>query len=295
VLTTEMIRKLFVALNDELASRGVLGEVGLCGGAVMCLVFQARSSTKDVDAVFEPTREIREAAAVVARSFGMAEDWLNDAAKGFFLSDPPQLDVMELSNLRVQVDADTYALAYTGFGFDGYITTFTIPADGLSITEVSSLEHDTFRAIHNSLVQLDADTFALAYRDEDDDGWIKTFTISADGLTITEVSSLEHEADQRGENSLVRVDADTCALAYSGEDQDGIIKTFTISADGATITEAISLEHDTVQGRDNSLVQVDAYIYALAYFGAASHGFVKTFDFSAIFVDGFESGDTSAW
>ena len=111
MLTTETIRALFVALNDELASRGVLGEVGLCGGAVMCLVFQARSSTKDVVAVFEPTREIREAAAVVARDFGIAEDWLNDAAKGFFLSDPPQHEVMELANLRVWAPAADYMLA----------------------------------------------------------------------------------------------------------------------------------------------------------------------------------------
>jgi len=111
VLTTETIRALFAALNDELASRGVLGEVGLCGGAVMCLVFQARSSTKDVDAVFEPTREIREAATVVARNFGITEDWLNDAAKGFFLSDPPQHEVMELPNLRVWAPAADYMLA----------------------------------------------------------------------------------------------------------------------------------------------------------------------------------------
>ncbi len=111
MLTTETIRALFIALNDELASRGVLGEVGLCGGAVMCLVFQARNSTKDVDAVFEPTREIREAATVVARDFGLAEDWLNDAAKGFFLSDPPQHEVMELPNLRVWAPAADYMLA----------------------------------------------------------------------------------------------------------------------------------------------------------------------------------------
>ncbi len=56
MLTSETIRALFVALNDELASQEIIGEIGLCGGAVMCLVFNARNSTKDVDAVFEPTR-----------------------------------------------------------------------------------------------------------------------------------------------------------------------------------------------------------------------------------------------
>jgi len=111
VLTTETIRSLFVALNDELASRGVLGEVGLCGGAVMCLVFQARDSTKDVDAIFEPTGEIREAAAAVARKFGLTEDWLNDAAKGFFLADMPRQDIMELSNLRIWGPTAEYMLA----------------------------------------------------------------------------------------------------------------------------------------------------------------------------------------
>jgi len=110
-LTTETIRALLTSLNDELTSRGVVGEIGLCGGAVMCLVFDARNSTKDVDAVFEPTREIREAAAVVARAHGVSEDWLNDAVKGFFLSDPPRQEVMDLPNLRVWAPIPEYMLA----------------------------------------------------------------------------------------------------------------------------------------------------------------------------------------
>jgi len=45
----------------------------------------------------------------------------------------------------VQVDSDTYVLAYSGTGYDGYIKTFTIPTNGSSITQVASLEHDTDR------------------------------------------------------------------------------------------------------------------------------------------------------
>jgi len=52
MLDAPMIRRLLTALNDELKAHGVIGEVGICGGAVMCLVFNARQATKDVDGIF---------------------------------------------------------------------------------------------------------------------------------------------------------------------------------------------------------------------------------------------------
>jgi len=111
VLTREKIRELLEALNEELRTREVTGEVGLCGGAVMCLVFKARASTKDVDAIFEPAQILRDAARRVGRRLGVPADWLNDAAKGYFVSDPPRQAVMELSNLRVWAPGADYMLA----------------------------------------------------------------------------------------------------------------------------------------------------------------------------------------
>lgn len=105
------MRELFAALDRELARRSVIGEVGLLGGAVMCLVFQTRESTKDVDALFAPTREMRAAARAVARTYDEADDWLNDAAKGFIVSSPPRMQVLELPNLRVWAPTADYMLA----------------------------------------------------------------------------------------------------------------------------------------------------------------------------------------
>jgi len=111
MLTAAKIRKLFKALNAELAKMQVIGEIGMCGGAVMCLVFQARKATKDVDAIFEPTRQIREAAKTVSGALEVPEDWLNDAAKGYFLSEPPRVPVLNLSHLRVWAPGPDYMLA----------------------------------------------------------------------------------------------------------------------------------------------------------------------------------------
>ncbi|MFA6093683.1 MAG: hypothetical protein WCU88_09015 [Elusimicrobiota bacterium] len=111
MLDSKLIRRLFKALNEELRKADAKGEIGLCGGAVMCLVFEARKATKDVDGIFHPTREIRAAARTVAKKFSLPEDWLNDAAKGFFLREPPKDEVLELSNLRVWAPSADYMLA----------------------------------------------------------------------------------------------------------------------------------------------------------------------------------------
>lgn len=97
-------------LNDELAHTETKGEICLYGGAVMCLAFDARPSTKDVDAVFKPSSEIRAAAARIAARHGLRSDWLNDAVKGFVVNHKQNLYV-QLSHLSVYLPDAHYLLA----------------------------------------------------------------------------------------------------------------------------------------------------------------------------------------
>ena len=62
--------------------------------------------------------------------------------------------------------------------------------DRKNILEIASLEHDVRQGQYNSLVQVDSDTYALAYEGKDSDGFISTFTISSDGTSIVEVEIL---------------------------------------------------------------------------------------------------------
>ncbi|MDH3744342.1 MAG: DUF6036 family nucleotidyltransferase [Acidobacteriota bacterium] len=110
-LTKTDIRRLLELLDAELAAVDETGELYLVGGAVMCLVFNAREATRDVDAFFKPTKRIRQAAARVAAKANVPDTWLNDAVKGF-LSPHGEFDsYLELPNLRVYVAEPHYLLA----------------------------------------------------------------------------------------------------------------------------------------------------------------------------------------
>ena len=115
----------------------------------------------------------------------------------------------------------------------------TLP--GLSAQELASLEYVTQADPYNSIIQVDSDTYALAYAANGEDGFIKTFTITSDGATITEVASLEHDIKWGMYNSIIQVDSDTYALAYAGGGEDGYITTFTVSAEGLPLQKLLHL------------------------------------------------------
>ena len=167
-------------------------------------------------------------------------------------------------NSFIHVAGNTFALAWSDNSYDGHITTFTISDDGATITEVASLEHDTDHGRYPSFEQLDSDTYVLAYAGSDNDGFIKTFTIAADGATITQVASLEHDESHGNYNSLVRSNKNSFLLAYEGEYSDGYLKTFTIPDDGSSITQVTSIEHDPNYAVFNHMVQIAHASYVLA-------------------------------
>ena len=97
----KQLDQLFKKLNNKLTLQKISGELFLVGGAVMCLVYHARPSTKDVDAYFQPSHMIRVAAEELGEEEGLSKHWLNDAVKGY-LSQHGRFDLyLELSHLKI--------------------------------------------------------------------------------------------------------------------------------------------------------------------------------------------------
>ena len=111
MLSRETIRKLFEKLNEMLKEKGERAEIGIVGGTVMCLVFNAREATRDVDAIFHPTKIVRQLAKKLGEQEGMGPDWLNDGAKAYILGEFDKTEVMNLSHLRVWSPCAEYMLA----------------------------------------------------------------------------------------------------------------------------------------------------------------------------------------
>lgn len=101
----------FKKLNELLNTDGSNAEICLVGGAVMCLVFNAREQTKDVDAIFHPKTKVYDLAKKVAKQQNLPPDWLNDSAKGYINEKIEQVEILNMSNLKIFAPSAKYMLA----------------------------------------------------------------------------------------------------------------------------------------------------------------------------------------
>jgi hypothetical protein len=101
-------------VNSILRQKEIRGEICVFGGTAMILAFDARESTRDVDAVFRPAQEIREAAKQIAQMIGLEEHWPGDGVKGF-LSSSGEFQTLDnlpdFSHLQIIAPAPQYLFA----------------------------------------------------------------------------------------------------------------------------------------------------------------------------------------
>lgn len=111
-LSKKQILQYLQVLSSEMERQNLKGEILLFGGAAMVLAFNARSSTKDVDAIFRPKKEIYAISKEIALKYYLPEGWLNDSVKGFITSDSFKQNLfIRYNNLSVYIPEPQYLLA----------------------------------------------------------------------------------------------------------------------------------------------------------------------------------------
>ena len=100
-LRKEEILNYFEEINQHLAEQGKYGEIMVVGGAALTIVFNARYSTQDVDAIFHPKEDLRKIIGNMAKKYALEQDWLNDTVKPFVTKKIEFETFLEYSNLTV--------------------------------------------------------------------------------------------------------------------------------------------------------------------------------------------------
>jgi predicted nucleotidyltransferase len=113
LLDRAAIQDAFRRLGDRLHRRGVVADIYIVGGAAMALAYDARRSTQDIDAIFQPHGIVLEESQVVARELGLPPWWLNEQASAYVArgGDPAAPRVFDHPGLRVSAASPEHLLA----------------------------------------------------------------------------------------------------------------------------------------------------------------------------------------
>jgi len=172
-----------------------------------------------------------------------------------------------------------YAVTYTGYRDDGFVKTVEIANNGtINQTITDAQEFGIFDCYEPDVIHISGDIYAIASRGLDSDGYVRTVKIVNNGsITDMVIDTLEFDTDYGGEFSIIHINGNIYAIAYRGPGDDGFVKTVEIASNG-TITNSVidSLEFDTSYGREPTIIHINGNIYAIAYRGPGSGGWVKT-------------------
>lgn len=179
----------------------------------------------------------------------------------------------------IHISGDVYAAVYRGSGDDGFITTFSIAGNGqIGNTTIDTLEFDPNNCFSPHIVLVNGEIYAVAYQGQNNDGFVTTVQIAADGqITDTLIDSLEFDPNTGITPVIVSAGNGVFAIAYRGVDDDGFFCTVLID-DSGQIGDTIqdSIEFETNSCFDPSMVAMGGGVFAITYRGPTGNRGVVT-------------------
>lgn len=179
------------------------------------------------------------------------------------------------------ISGTTYAIAYQSVsGGQGSLVTVTI-ADNGTITKsiIDSLVFDTV-VLWPRIIHVSGDVYAIIYQGTDNDGYVCTVTIEANGqIGDSVIDSLEYNTTAGQAPDILHHTGDIFIFAFLEVSPNGYIETYSIDAAG-NISARIDRGLFTV-GSDPVLIRISGNVYACVYSGLGTDGYVLTFSVDA--------------
>lgn len=182
------------------------------------------------------------------------------------------------------VDGNIYAICYGGFKSVGTLRTVEIYNDGTIKQDIiNTSDFDTDNGREPSIIHINGDVYAIAYRGPDNDGWLKTVKIASNGVIDSNIiDSYEFDTSACYDPSILRIYGDFYAIAYRGAYDDGLLKTVQIANNGTISKPVIDYaEFGIFDFQQPDIIQISDNIYALAFRGFDNDGYLRTVEIAS--------------
>jgi len=216
----------------------------------------------------------------------VVEAWnTNGTIRNSLVDVPYEYDGSNGQYPRIQhISGDIYAIAYVDTGaIIKVVTTEIDDADGDctgSIIDTKTMSYAATAALPIDFINVINNVYAVAYTNLTTlEGLVETITINNDGsIDDATLDFQEFDATNGRFPRMCMVDTDTVAIQYyESVGSDGWLVTYNISGAGV-ITDAYASqwEYDADNGIQGDMIKIDGNIFALAYEGTSSDGYIKT-------------------
>jgi hypothetical protein len=191
--------------------------------------------------------------------------------------------LMGLGNI-VHISGNVYAVVYWDINSDGWVSTFTVADDGtITPGAISTYEFGPVDGLQPNIIHVSGNVYAVAYRGLRSDGFVRTITIATDGtITQSVIDTLEFDTSNGWAPDVIHVSGDVFAIFYRGTGADGFVKTVEITTGGQITNTVIdTLEYNTSRALSPSALHIGGDIFAVAYSGPLSDGWLSTIEIAA--------------
>jgi hypothetical protein len=172
-----------------------------------------------------------------------------------------------------------FALVFRGSGNDGFIKTLAISNNGaINDIGLDEYEFETSNCYEPAILRLNNETYCIAYRGPNNNGYVKTIRIDISGNIYNNfLDSLVFDNRICSEPELFHISGDIYGVCYRGQSSDGTLRTFSVDSNGQVGSNYIdSFVFDNGKGWEPDIARIGPGIYAVAYRDQFNDGRVRT-------------------